>query len=1405
MQEERPREFDGYRLVRLLGRGAMGEVFLAHDTVLDRPVAIKFISAAGADEQTRRRFFVEARAIARLQHPNVVSIYRVGEAGGAPYLVSEFVRGTSLDQLETPVPWRQALRIGLDIARALAAAHQRGVVHRDIKPANAILSSDGEVKLLDFGIAKLLEPLASATSSLVPRTAEATRPVEIGAETAQVVARLSARPPDTGRFDAAFGSVVEAIGLHDESVPNGTPGSTDALDAHRTAARQVDPARPDPRFELLGERRSDPSEETAAVVVRRPRSVPVLAPAQSSLADTGMFAAAFGASAQPSAANASTTEDSSSDARRDEQARQQTLAAPERLPVAALREARSVDLTIPGTLMGTPLYMAPEVWCAEPATFESDIYSLGALLYKLCAGHAPHVGARLAQLAPMVTQIDARPLAEVATDVDRAFAAVVDRCLRRDPAARYPNGNALRAALVQLTPEARREVVPEGNPYRGLSAFEASHSALYFGRDSEIRATLERLSTEAFVLVAGDSGVGKSSLCRAGVLPRLSDWLDRRRTWSVVSFVPGKHPVAALAAALAPYLGLAEAELERRMLDEAAALGRELRRGQGEARGVVLFIDQLEELVTLGEPREAALVAEVLGWLTSPAPGVRVLATVRGDFLSRLAALPPIGDVLSRALYFLRPLSAERVREAIVGPADASGVRFESPALVDALVDETVHAGGGLPLLQFALAQLWEARDRERQIITATAYEQVGGVAGALTRHADDVMQRMLPAERDAARPLFLRLVTAEGTRARRSEAELTRGDPTAVAALEAIVRGRLVVAREGRDELEGSVFEIAHEALVRGWKTLARWLSLDENRRLALERISTAAREWRRVGHAPDALFGRRQLAEVEAIAPSELAAEERAFVEASRGAWLRARIVRIGGWVALPIVLLVIGGAVQLKAAAELRRRVDVELDGARRSFAEARLIRAEVDGLEAKSYALFDAREREGAEKVWANARKRTAELQSLLGHATQQLEGALVLDRGRADVQAELADVLFDRALLAEARSATAERDELLQRMFLYDARGERRHRWTAPATVSLVTEPRGAKVFCERYVGDGARLRLEPVSFARGSDDVHLAPGSYRLTLATDGPPTLYPFEVSRAETLRISVDLQPAAGVPKGFVYVPAGRFFFGSTAEDSLRRGFFHAVPVHRAKTGGYYIAAQETTFADWIEFLRALPANERAARLPHLDQGGFSGAIAFKELPNEGYQLTFQPATQSYTARPGEKVSYVGRTRRASQDWLKFPVFAVGIDDARAYAGWLASSGRVPGARLCGEQEWERAARGGDRREYPHGPTLEVDDANFDETYGKIPSAMGPDEIGSHPASSSPFGLQDMSGNVWEWTESAVTKGGVAARGGSYYFDVNTARVSHREEPEPSFRDASVGFRVCADLRPR
>lgn len=188
-------------------------------------------------------------------------------------------------------------------------------------------------------------------------------------------------------------------------------------------------------------------------------------------------------------------------------------------------------------------------------------------------------------------------------------------------------------------------------------------------------------------------------------------------------------------------------------------------------------------------------------------------------------------------------------------------------------------------------------------------------------------------------------------------------------------------------------------------------------------------------------------------------------------------------------------------------------------------------------------------------------------------------------------------------------------------------------------------------------------------------------------------------------------------------------------------------------------------------------------------------------EQLSNGKWRLRLEPAQGAVlVVEEGEKVRYTKRKRRRLQNWLRFPVTGISAVDAEAYVTWLDRSGRVPGARLCTEREWERGARGADDRRFPHGYELDPEDANYDETYGKHPLAMGPDEVGSHPSSRSPFGLDDMSGNAWEWTTSSIQPARYSARGGAYFFGRKTNQIVNRELPVPTIRVATLGLRVCA-----
>jgi len=1286
-----PDEFGEYRLVRLLGVGAMGQVYLAHDLLLDRPVAMKFVHGAETPA-ARARILDEARAIARLAHPNVVAIYRVAEVEGHPYLVSEYVRGRALDELERPVPWRQALEIALDLARGLAAAHRRGVLHRDVKPPNAILTEEGRAKLLDFGLATVMDG------------ASAERP---GA------ALLRDPPSDRGRcihclatVDASPASCDRAVHGRDSTLP------TPVVD-HRGAE-------PEP----VGRFRTDPQ--------RRP--------------------------------------------------------------------------------VGTPLYMAPEIWCGDPATRQTDLYSLGVLLYELLTGRTPHLGNSIAEIAVAVLKNDIPRLRDLVPDVEPALAAIVDRLIRRDPAARFATADALLVALEEIVAPTPIVAPPDGNPYRGLAVFESPHSALFFGRRREIRELVDRVTAEAFVVVGGDSGTGKSSLCRAGVLP----WLAYHTSWSCAVMVPGRHPVHSLAAALAAWTA-DDAGLAVALREDPDAVARAIRRHiaacdpstaehRGSPRRLLLVVDQLEELLTLAEPEEARVVAAALAVLTVHTASLHVLATARADFLTRLAMLPDLGDEMASGLYFLRPLTGEHMRDAIVRPAASKGVVYESEALIDTLIEQTEHAPGGLPLLQFTLAELWDARDAGSRVVRAETLAALCGVGGALTRHADRLLAALGSDERDAARRILLRLVTAEGTRARRSQAELLtrpggpatghpgsarRGLDAERAALEALIRGRIVVANDA----QGGAYELAHEALLTSWSTLLAWRQRGAADRAIRERIEHAAVAWERTSHPRELLWGPRQLAQTRSIDRAGLAPRDAAFLAASRRAIRTRRIISAGGAAVLVIGAAVAGLAIRARARRELDAVVDDRARTATAARELARQIATRRDATRTRALALFDANRWGEGERVWDEVEALAAREEREYRVASGNLESALLLDPARADLRRGFADLTFERLLRAERDRHPDLADELAVRLAAYDD-GHRRAALGADARVELDVEPPGTTVWSERP--DAARQLVGQAPLPA----LALPPGSLILSFEAPGRvPARLPVLAPRGQTLHLAVALPAAASAPPGMIYVPSGRFLSGSADATEVRRGFLKAAPLHEVRTAGYFIGRTEVTFAEWIEFLDDLPRDERRRRSPGV--ASVDVALALTEIGPRRWRLSLTPSARTYTVQTGQRLHYEGRGIRADQDWTKFPVSAVSYDDAVAYAAWLDRSGRLPGARLCDDDEWERAARGADARTFPAGSALAPDDANIDATYGRDPVAFGPDEVGSHPGSRSPVGADDMAGNVWEMTRSLQTPGAPTFRGGGWYTGELDARSANREPGEPTERDVRIGLRLCATPR--
>src|SRR5437762_13055089 len=200
-----------YEIVAPLGAGGMGEVYRAKDTRLGREVALKVLPEAFARNADRlARFEREARTVAGLNHPNIVVLYSVEEDNGVRFLTMELVEGRSLDQLVSPggLQFSRVLDLGIALADALVAAHERGVVHRDLKPANVMVTREGRVKVLDFGLAKLVHHDLDHTQAATVPSPISEVGQTIGTVSYMAPEQLRGEPVDVRADVFAFGILV---------------------------------------------------------------------------------------------------------------------------------------------------------------------------------------------------------------------------------------------------------------------------------------------------------------------------------------------------------------------------------------------------------------------------------------------------------------------------------------------------------------------------------------------------------------------------------------------------------------------------------------------------------------------------------------------------------------------------------------------------------------------------------------------------------------------------------------------------------------------------------------------------------------------------------------------------------------------------------------------------------------------------------------------------------------------------------------------------------------------------------------------------------------------------------------------------------------------------------------------
>ena len=559
--------------------------------------------------------------------------------------------------------------------------------------------------------------------------------------------------------------------------------------------------------------------------------------------------------------------------------------------------------TATGAALGTVGYMAPEVLRGQPADARSDLFSIGAVLYEMVCGRRPFSGGTPAETVAQALQSDPAPMPR---EVPAPLQRIVRRCLEKRPEDRFQSAHDLALALEALHELPARAVAPAGagepRPYPGLASFTEADAEYFFGREAEVEELWRRIPSRRLLAVIGPSGAGKSSFLRAGVLPAAPGG------WSILVCQPGEAPFASLARALVPaFMGDAETTGQLFRLREpevAVEVVRKWRRRRDEA---LLVVDQLEELFTLNPPEIQAKFAALLGRLADEAD-VHVVLAIRDDFFFECSAHPSLVPVFENAMP-LRPPAGEALRRAVVKPAQKHGFAFSDDGLVNEMLTAVEGERGALPMLAFTLARLWEQRDRGRKLLTREAYDQLGGVGGALAQHAEATLARIGDERLPIVRELFRNLVTAQGTRAVRDVDELlsvfgsearspssraskapARGDPStrslrslaqddrggvtqddrgrgvaqddrrgaAEEVLRELVDARLLTSYEVHEEDHEPTHrvEIIHESLLAVWPRLVRWQTRDADAARLRDELRQAARAWGEHNRTDDLLW---------------------------------------------------------------------------------------------------------------------------------------------------------------------------------------------------------------------------------------------------------------------------------------------------------------------------------------------------------------------------------------------------------------------------------------------------------------------------------------------------------------------------------------------------------------------